>query len=50
MINHPRPWFVPPFGKNPTITFPPLKPFKPNHKPGSIPAYLIKQKNKLTTS
>jgi len=36
---HPKRWFVSPVTPNPPRALPPLKPFTPNHKPGTLPKY-----------
>jgi hypothetical protein len=36
---HKKRWFLSPATPNPTRTLPPLKPFTPNHKPGTLPDY-----------
>jgi hypothetical protein len=45
---HPKAWFVSSSTPRPTTLLPTLRPFKPNHKLGTIPAYLFKLKPQKT--
>ena len=42
-LTHSKKWFVPSLTPVPSRPFPPLKPFIPNHKPGTLPAYFKSQ-------
>lgn len=41
---HPKRWFISPSNPTPTTNMPLLRPFKPNHKLGTVPKYLLKLK------
>jgi hypothetical protein len=45
---HPKRWFLSPITPTPTRPLPPLKPFTPNHKPGTLPKYLRHMKGEKT--
>lgn len=45
---HSKRWFLSPATPNPTRVLPPLKPFTPNHKPGTLPIYLRRMKGEKT--